>query len=75
MQDSTDWGATTAAVVELQAEWKTIGPVAHKVSDAIWKRFNTACNTFFDRKKEANSGQREEEEANMERKLDFIARL
>ena len=75
LQDSTDWGATTAAVVALQAEWKTIGPVAHKVSDVIWKRFNTACNTFFDRKKEANSGQREEEEANMARKLDIIARL
>ena len=56
LKDSTDWSNTTNAFVALQAEWKKIGPVAHKVSDAVWKRFNTACNAFFDRKKEANSG-------------------
>lgn len=75
LKDSTEWGKTTSMLVKLQAEWKTIGPVAHKVSDAVWTRFNTACNTFFDRKKEAESGVREEEEANMTKKLDIIARL
>lgn len=75
LKDSTDWSNTTNAFVALQAEWKKIGPVAHKVSDAVWKRFNTACNTFFDRKKEANSGIHEEEQANLTKKLDVIARL
>ena len=45
------------------------------MSDAVWKRFNTACNAFFDRKKEANSGVHEEEQANLTKKLDVIARL
>ena len=75
LKDSTDWSNTTNAFVALQAEWKKIGPVAHKVSDAVWKRFNTACNTFFDRKKEANAGVHEEEQANLTKKLDVIARL
>lgn len=75
LKDSTDWSNTTNAFVALQAEWKKIGPVAHKVSDAVWKRFNTACNAFFDRKKEANSGVHEEEQANLTKKLDVIARL
>lgn len=75
LKDSTDWSNTTNAFVALQAEWKKIGPVAHKVSDAVWKRFNTACNAFFDRKKEANSGVHEEEQANLAKKLDVIARL
>lgn len=75
LSESTDWGKTTNTLVELQNEWKTIGPVAHKVSDAIWKRFNTACNLFFDRKKEANAGQHEEEMANLEKKKGIIARL
>ena len=75
LKDSTDWSNTTNAFVALQAEWKKIGPVAHKVSDAVWKRFNTACNAFFDRKKEANSGVHEEEQANLIKKLDVIARL
>jgi len=75
LKDCTDWSNTTNAFVALQAEWKKIGPVAHKVSDAVWKRFNTACNAFFDRKKEANSGVHEEEQANLTKKLDVIARL
>ena len=75
LKDSTDWSNTTNAFVALQAEWKKIGPVAHKVSDAVWKRFNTACNAFFDRKKEANAGVHEEEQANLTKKLDVIARL
>ena len=75
LKDSTDWGATTNKFIELQKEWKTIGPVAHKVSDAVWKRFNDACNYFFDKKNEANAGQRKEEEANLELKKAVIADL
>ena len=75
LKDSTDWGATTNKLVELQKEWKNIGPVAHKVSDSVWKRFNNACNAFFDRKNEANKGQRKEEEANLELKNAVIAEL
>lgn len=75
LKESTDWGATTNKFVELQKEWKTIGPVAHKISDTIWKRFNDACNYFFDKKNEANKGQREEEEANLELKKGVLAEL
>ncbi len=75
LSTSTDWTKTTRLLVDLQNEWKTVGPVAHKVSEAIWKRFNTACNTFFDAKKAANSGQHEEENANLAKKRDIIARL
>lgn len=75
LKDSTDWGATTNKFVELQKEWKAIGPVAHKVSDAIWKRFNDACNYFFEQKNAANAGQRKEEEANLEFKKGVIAEL
>ncbi len=75
LKESTDWAATTKKLVELQKEWKTVGPVAHKVSDAVWKRFNDACNYFFDRKTEANAGQRKEEETNLELKKQVIAEL
>jgi hypothetical protein len=75
LKDSTDWGTTTNKFIELQKQWKTIGAVPHKVSDAIWKRFNDACNYFFDKKTEANAGQRKEEEANLEIKKGIIADL
>lgn len=75
LKDSTDWAAVTNKFVAMQKEWKTIGPVAHKVSDSIWKRFNEACNYFFEKKNEATSGQRQEEEENYRKKLDVLQRL
>ncbi len=52
LKDSEDWRKTTQEFIEIQKEWKKIGPVARKHSDAIWKRFRTACDFFFDKKSE-----------------------
>jgi hypothetical protein len=62
--DSTDWETSAAAIRKLQAEWKTIGPVAKKKSDAVWQRFRAACDRFFDRYKrrdELEAAQRQAE--------------
>lgn len=75
LKDSTDWAATANQFVALQKEWKSIGPVPHKASDALWKRFNGACNAFFEKKNEATSSQRQEEEANLEKKQAITAQL
>ena len=34
LKDSTDWKSTTEKMIALQKEWKTIGSVARKHSDA-----------------------------------------
>ncbi len=75
LKDSTEWTATANIIIALQNSWKQTGPVAHKVSEAIWKRFNDACNYFFEKKNEATSGQRQEEEANLEKKNAVIDAL
>lgn len=75
LSQSTDWRATAMALAALQKEWRTIGPVPKKNSDAIWKRFTTACDTFFARKKEVNSGVRNEEAANLKAKREVIGLL
>lgn len=75
LAESTDWAATTNKLIELQRQWKTIGPAPHKASEAVWKRFNEACNKFFNRKNEQTKGQREEEEANLEAKNAVIEQL
>ncbi len=75
LKDSTDWKATSDILVKLQKEWKEVGPVAKKYSDSIWKRFNEACDYFFEQKKKALSSNRETENANLQAKLDIIARL
>ena len=75
LKDSTDWKATTDALVELQKKWKEIGTVPKKYSDQIWERFNTACDAFFAAKKEANKDVHSEQTANMEKKRAIIDAL
>lgn len=75
LKDSTDWKATTDKLVELQREWKKIGPVGKKMSDTVWHRFQTACDHFFDTKKETTSGTRKAEQANLKAKQGIIEAL
>lgn len=75
LKDSTDWKATTDALVELQKKWKEIGTVPKKYSDQIWERFNAACDAFFAAKKEANKDVHTEQTANMEKKKAIIDAL
>lgn len=75
LKDSTDWKATTDKFATLQREWKAIGPVAKKQSDAIWKRFNEACDAFFEKRRAANSSQRSEEMQNLDKKKAIIESL
>lgn len=75
LKESTDWKATSDALIKLQKEWKEVGPVSKKHSDAIWKRFNEACDYFFEQKKKALSSSRDIENNNLKAKLEVIARL
>ena len=75
LKDSTDWKATAEQLTKLQKEWKTIGPVSKKNSDAIWKRFISACDYFFEQKNKATSSQRSVEVENLEKKRVIIDKL
>ena len=75
LKDSTEWKETAEILTKLQKEWKTIGPVSKKYSDAVWKRFITACDYYFEQKGKATSSQRSVEQENLEKKKAIIARL
>ena len=75
LKDSTDWKATADELTKLQKEWKTIGPVAKKYSDAVWKRFISTCDYFFEQKNKATSSQRSVEQENLEKKKAIIEKL
>lgn len=75
LKDTCDVKTGIEKVLELQAEWRKIGAVARKNSDAIWERFNAACNYFFDARKRQNTDVRKEQHANLEAKKEIIARL
>lgn len=75
LKDSEEWQKATDEFVRLQQEWKKVGPVARKYSDDIWKRFQTACDSFFERKKAQGQSQRDIEKHNLELKRDIIKQI
>ncbi len=60
---------------KLQAEWRTIGNVGRKYSDAIWERFSSTCNKFFALRKEQNAVRHTEEMANLKAKRAIIEEI
>jgi hypothetical protein len=71
IKSSTDWRNTTQEFINLQKEWKKIGPVPRKYSDKIWKRFRAACDEFFNSKSKyyANIGQHEADNLKLKEEL------
>lgn len=75
LKDSTEWKETTDKLIQMQKEWKSIGPVNKKISDEIWKRFITACDCFFEQKGKNSSGQRTAENDNLLKKKELIEKI
>lgn len=75
LMDSTDWKATSDKLIKLQKEWKTVGMVPKKVGDQLWAEFVAACNKFFEARNTATAGTRNEEQQNLDRKKEIIAKL
>lgn len=75
LKDSTEWKNTTEKMIALQKEWKTIGSVARKHSDAVWKRFISACDYFFEQKNKNVSSQRSVEQTNLTAKKKLIEKI
>jgi hypothetical protein len=75
LKESTDWKTVTDKMITLQKEWKKVGPVGHKYSDAIWKRFISACDYFFEQKNKSTSSQKGTEQANLAAKKSLIEKI
>ncbi len=75
IKDNTNWNDTANKIVKLQKEWKNIGPVQKKYSDAVWKRFSEACDYFFNQRNEALKSKKEDENSNLVAKKDLIERI
>lgn len=75
IKDTDDWKKGTDQLINLQNVWKTIGPVARKQSDAVWKRFRAACDEFFDRKAKHFGAEGEKFEENLAAKKAVIEEI
>lgn len=70
-----DWKKATDELLQLQTEWKAIGPVSRKVSEKVWQRFRSACDEFFAKKEAHFSTIRGNESENLAQKEAIIAEL
>ena len=75
LKENTDWKATSEKLVQLQKEWKTIGPIPKKFSDELWKQFIAACDYFFEQKNKNTSGQKNIETENLQKKKELITKI
>lgn len=75
LKESQDWKNTTEKIIALQKQWKTVGAVARKHSDEVWKQFTAACDYFFEQKKAALKDTISEEKQNLEKKRAIIKQI
>ena len=60
--NSEDWQEKVDEMRNLQREWKTVGPVLHKLSDELWQQFTSICDQFFEKKRGVDKTARTERE-------------
>ncbi|MDR1763339.1 MAG: DUF349 domain-containing protein [Dysgonamonadaceae bacterium] len=75
LKDSQEWKEITDKFIELQKEWKTIGPVPKKHSNTVWNRFKAACDYFFEQKAANSSANKSEEVENLKKKREVIEKI
>lgn len=75
LKDNKDWQNTANQLVKLQQEWKKLGPTPEKNRDGLYKKFKTACDAFFDNRRNSNKQSNSEFEENLKKKQDIIKQI
>ena len=66
-----EWEQKSQELIELQKVWRTIGFAPKKDNNKIYKRFRTACDQFFARKREFYAQNKEMYQNNLQLKTDL----
>lgn len=75
LQDSSDWKNTTEALKKLQEQWKSVGSADPRDEQKLWQRFRSACDVFFQRKKEHFGGIVQQQEENLRLKNELLEEI
>ena len=75
IQNSTDWKATSDAMIRLQKEWKAAGPCAPGDEHRLWKKFREAQDVFFKSKKAQFADRGKEEKVNLALKMALLEKI
>ena len=71
-KNSADWERHTQDIINIQAEWKTIGFAPQKMNVKIFERFRAACDNFFARKAEYFKNMKDTYKENAEKKRTLV---
>lgn len=66
-----EWSDASDSIIEIQKIWKTIGFAPKKDNNAIYERFRTACDNFFEVKRQYFNGLKSEMDDNLQMKIDL----
>lgn len=66
-----DWDKKSRELIELQKVWRTIGFAPKKDNNRIYERFRSACDKFFDAKREFYAQNKELQLNNLQMKTDL----
>ena len=68
LKTSAEWEAKSKEIIDIQAEWKTIGFAPKAMNVKIFERFRTACDQFFTAKNEFFTSMKERFQENIAKK-------
>jgi hypothetical protein len=68
LKDSEDWKNTSQELIQIQKQWKQIGPAHQRDENKLWRQFREACDEFFQRRNAHRSGRGDREKENLEQK-------
>lgn len=71
ISSAKEWNKSSKEMIELQKVWKTIGFAPKKDNNKIYDRFRAACDTFFNSKREYYHDAREDQQNNLQLKVDL----
>ncbi len=75
LKNAEDLDKTAEQMKQLQREWKKIGPVPEKQSQSSYKNFKSACDHFFNRKREQQGQAEKNYQDNLNEKEAVIAHM
>ena len=71
----SEWNTATKNIIDLQEEWKHSGTIPQKERNRIYKKFRASCDLFFDRKRDFFKKMLEEQEKNLELKVQLCEKV
>lgn len=66
-----EWNKRSKEMIDIQKVWKTIGFAPKKDNNKIYERFRSACDAFFNSKRDFYTDAREEQQNNLQLKTEL----